>query len=244
MSFLITAFNTVLYQPLFNVLVLLYQYLPGHDFGVAVIVLTILVKVVFLPLGIKAIRSQRALSEIQPKVKEIQDKYKSDKARQTKEIMDLYKREKISPFSGCLPLLVQLPVLLALYRVFWRGLQSTQLSLLYGSVLVPESIDPNFFGLVDLSQPNWILAILAGIFQFFQVKMLSPKMKGSKKEQGFSGAMQKQMQYFFPILTVLILFRLPSAIGLYWLTTTLFTVIQQYIIFKKPKHDNREVATS
>ena len=234
MDFLISAFYTILYRPLFNALVLLYKYLPGHDFGVAVIVLTILIKFLFYPLGLKAIKSQKSLSELQPKVKEIQEKYKDNKEKQAREIMELYRREKISPFSGCLPLLIQLPVLIALYRVFWRGLQPEQMTFLYSFVSSPGSIDPTFFGIVDLAKPSLVLAVLAGIFQFLQTKMSTPKTKIDKsKKTGFSEQMQKQMQYFMPVFMVLILFRLPSAIGLYWLTTTLFTIIQQYFILRK-----------
>jgi len=234
MDFLITAFNTILYRPLFNALVLLYEYLPGKDFGAAIIVLTALIRILLFPFGRKALKSQKALSELQPKVKEIQEKFKDDKEKQTKEIMELYKREKINPFSGCLPLLIQFPILIALYRVFWRGLQKEQLVFLYGFVSAPEIINSMFFGLIDLSQPNIVLAILAGVFQFIQTKMLTPKTKkNSAGGAGFSDAMQKQMQYLFPILTVIILLRLPSALGLYWLATTLFTIAQQYFLFKR-----------
>jgi len=238
MNILITAFNTILYRPLLNALVLLYQYIPGHDFGVAVIVLTILIKFLFYPLGVKAIKSQKALSGLQPKIKEIQEKYKDNKEQQTKEIMGLYKKEKINPFSGCLPLLIQLPVLIALYRVFWHGLQPEQMVLLYGFVTAPGIIDSTFFGIIDLANPNVAVAFLAGIFQFIQVKMTAPKPKeGKKQDSSFAGQMQKQMQYFMPAFMVLILFRLPSAIGLYWLTTTLFTIIQQYVILKSDTND-------
>jgi len=234
MDLLISIFNTILCRPLLNVLVLLYEYLPGHDFGVAVIVLTILIKVILYPLGIKAIKSQKALSELQPKVKEVQEKYKNNKEEQTRAIMALYKKEKVSPFSGCLPLLIQLPVLIALYRVFWRGLQPEQMVLLYSFVTLPGIIDPTFFGIVNLAQPNIVLAVLAGVFQFLQVKTSMSKVKSDKKS-GFSGQMQKQMQYFMPAFMILILLRLPSAIGLYWLTTTLFTIAQQHLVFKKLK---------
>lgn len=234
MDFLISVFNTILYRPLFNILVLLYEYLPGQDFGIAVIVLTLLIKIAFYPLGIKGIKSQKALSELQPKIKEIQEKYKDDKEKQTKTIMALYKEAKINPFSGCLPLLVQLPILIALYRVFWRGLQPEQMAFLYSFVSSPGAIDSTFLGIMNLAQPNLVLAILAGVSQFLQTRMSSFKIKTDKgKKSNFSGAIQKQMQYFFPFFTVLILFRLPAAIGLYWLVTTLFTIIQQHFIFKK-----------
>ena len=235
MNFFVNAFNLILYQPLFNALVLLYQYLPGHDFGVAVVVLTILIKVAFYPLGTIAIRSQKNLSDLQPKLKEIQQKYKDDKERQAKETMALYQREKINPFSGCLPLLIQLPILLALYSLFWKGLQPEQITFLYGFVANPGLIDPSFLGAIDLSKPNVILALLAGISQFVQSKMTLPKNQASRSAgtSQFGDMMQKQMLYFFPGFTVLILWNLPSAIGLYWLTSTVFSIIQQYLVFKK-----------
>jgi len=240
MDFIISIFNTFLYQPLFNILILLYEYLPGRDFGIAVIVLTVLIKFLLYPLGAKTIKSQKALSELQPKVKEVQEKYKDDKEKQAKEMMALYRREKINPFSGFFLLFIQLPVLIALYRVFWQGLKPEQMTFLYSFVPSPGLINPTFLGIINLAQPNLVLAILAGISQFFQVKMSSMKSKSSagKKKSDFSQIMQKQMQYFFPIFTVLILFKLPSAIGLYWLATTLFTIIQQYFFFRRQKTPN------
>lgn len=254
MDFIVNVFNIVLYRPLFNLLILLYQYLPGHDFGVAVVFLTILIKFLLYPLGNSAIRSQKALTGIQPKVKEIQEKYKDNKEEQARLIMELYKKEKINPFSGFLPLLIQFPILIALYRVFWKGLQPQQFSsLLYGFVPHIDSINASFLGIIDLSHswflevdgirhylwPNIILIILVGIAQFFQTKMNAPKIKTNKKQSfDFSSQMQKQMQYFFPFFTILILLKLPLAIGLYWLATTLFTIIQQYFIFK-PRRESK-----
>jgi len=234
MQFLGTVFKIILYQPLLNVLVILYLYLPGHDFGVAVIILTILIKLIFYPLGAKAIESQRALSVIQPKIKEIQQKWKDDKEKQTKEMMNLYRQEKINPFSGCLPILIQLPVLIALYRVFWIGLGPEQMTLLYSFIPPPGVINSMFLGIIDLANPNIILAVLAGILQFIQIKTSTTPIK-IKKGSGVSDHMQKQMQFFMPVFMVVILFRLPSAIGLYWVTTTVFTIVQQYVILKKEK---------
>jgi len=233
MNIFVSAFNLILYQPLFNALVLLYQYLPGRDFGIAVIVLTILTKIVFYPFGAKAIRSQKNLQDLQPKLQEIQSKYKDDKEKQVKETLELYKREKVSPFSGCLPLLVQFPILIALYQVFWKGLRPEQMVNLYSFVANPGVIDPSFLGLINLSKPNMYLAIFAGISQFVQSKMIVPKTQKSKTSGSQMGEMmQKQMLYFFPAFTVLILWKLPAAIGLYWLVSTIFSIIQQYFVFK------------
>ena len=237
MELLINAFNVILYQPLFNALVLLYEYLPGHDFGVAVIALTVIIRLLFYPLMAQAIKSQKSLSGLQPKIQEIQSKYKDNKEKQARATMELYQKEKINPFGGCLPLLLQLPILFALYRVFWQGLQPGAMDMLYSFVPHPGVIDPTFLGIINLGEASLVLAVLAGITQFFQTKMITPKTPKSKTGEGqmaqFSGMMQKQMLYFFPIFTVFILWKLPAAIGLYWIITALFSILQQYLIFKK-----------
>ena len=235
MEFLVNTFNLILYQPLFNALILLYEYFPGRDFGLAVIVLTILIKAVLYPLGAQAIRAQKNLAQLQPKVEALQKKYKNDKEKLVKETLELYKREKINPFSGFLPLLVQLPILIAIYQVFWRGFGAEQMALLYGFVPRPERFDTTFFGALDLASPNFFLAVFAGITQFFQTKMITPQTGSGQalsKGTDFSKMMQKQILYFLPALTVLILWKLPSAIGLYWVVTSLFTIFQQYLISK------------
>ena len=222
-------FNTFLYQPLFNILVLLYNYLPGHDFGIAVILLTLIIKVILFPLSLRAVKSQRSLQALQPKLQAIQEKYKNDKERQAKEILDIYKNEKINPFSGLFLGLIQLPILIALYWVCRNGLNPKELANLYPFVANPGSINAFFLGLVDLSKPNFIFALIAGVLQYFQTKMLLPKQTGAAKND-FSQAMQSQMTYFFPVFTVIILINLPSALGLYWTANGLFSIIQQYII--------------
>ena len=241
---LINFFFIILYQPLFNCLVVLYNYTPGNDFGVAVIFLTLIIRFILYPTSVKAVTSQRGLQKLQPQIQEIQKKYKTDKEKQAKEILDIYKREKINPFSGLLLALIQLPILIALYRVFWEGLNPKELVNLYSFVTNPGQINAIFLHLIDLSKPNMILAVLAGLTQYFQTKMLSPKnspkARDASKGVDFSQTMQKQMLYFFPVFTVIILMGLPSALGLYWTISGLFSIIQQYLIFKK--YDKTEVA--
>jgi len=234
---LINFFYIILYQPLFNSLVILYNYIPGHDFGVAIIFLTLIIRIILFPLSIKSVHSQRSLQKLQPKLQEIQKKYKDNKEKQAKEILDLYKKEKINPFSGLLLTLIQLPILIALYQVFWEGLNPKKLATLYSFVSNPGLIDPLFIHIIDLSKPNILFAILAGLIQYFQTKMLVPQnsqnKSGQKKEVDFSQVMQKQMLYFLPVFTVIILISLPSALGLYWIISGLFSIVQQYLIFKK-----------
>lgn len=226
-----------MYQPLFNCLVLLYDYIPGHDFGIAIIFLTIIIRIILYPTSVKAVKSQRSLQKLQPKIQEVQKKYKDDKEKQAKEILALYKNEKINPFSGLLLALIQIPILIALYSVFRGGLNPKGLAAVYSFILNPKHINALFLHIIDLSKPNIIFAILAGLTQYFQTKMLLPQKNpntGAKtKEVDFSQVMQKQMLYFLPIFTVIILISLPSALGLYWTTSGLFSIIQQYLIFKE-----------
>jgi YidC/Oxa1 family membrane protein insertase len=237
MELLINAFNLILYQPLFNALILLYQYLPGRDFGIAVIVLTLLIRLILYPSMAQSLRSQKALSLLQPKIQEIQKKYKQDLAKQSRAMIELYKKEKISPLSGIFPLLIQLPILIALYRLFWKGFEEKQMIFLYSFIPTPGGIDPMFLNLLDLARPSIVLAVLAGALQYFQGRGMvasqsALKNPSGKRGVGFSEMLQKQMLYFFPVLTVFILWNLPSAIGLYWIATTAFSIAQQYLIFK------------
>ncbi len=241
MSFLIQAFNLILYQPILNALILLYHYLPGQDFGVAIIVLTLLIRALLYPLSRQAIISQKAMTDLQPKIKEIQKKYKKDREGLAKATMNLYKEEKINPFSGCLPFLIQIPILIALFQVFSRGFGQDQIGFLYDFVPSPlNGFVPSFLGLVNLSQPNFILAIIAGFLQFWQTKMLSPKTKktGNKKDgqSVFLELFQKQMLYLFPVFTFMILLGFPSALALFWAVTSLFVIGQQHFFLKTKKN--------
>ena len=184
---------------------------------------------------IRSLKYQKVLSDLQPKIQEIQKKYNGDREKQTKELVLLYQKEKINPFSGFLFLLIQLPILIALYQVFWKGLRPEAMVNLYNFISNPGALDPTFFGMINLAQPSLALAVLAGITQFYQTKMLTPKTPKRKQDQmtQFSEMMQKQMLYFFPIFTVFILWRLPAAIGLYWIVTVLFSILQQYLIYSK-----------
>jgi YidC/Oxa1 family membrane protein insertase len=242
---IINFFYIILYQPLFNSLVLLYNYVPGHDFGIAIIFLTLIIRIILFPISIKAVKSQRGLQTLQPKIQELQKKYKDDKEKQAKEVLELYKKEKINPFSGLLLALIQLPILIALYRVFWNGLNPKELTSLYSFVLNPGHINFLFLHIINLSKPNFGLAILAGLVQYFQTKTMFPKtnIKPSNKNQGpdFSQMMQKQMMYFFPVFTIIILINLPSALGLYWVASGLFTIAQQYLILRGNK-DQKEIS--
>jgi len=233
MSTLIFLFNEVLYRPLFNGLIFLYNIIPWHDFGLAIILLTLIIRLILYPLNQKAIKSQKALAVLQPQIKEIQNKFKNERVKQSQALMELYKTNKINPASGCLPLLIQLPILIALYQVFWNGLKPESLKMIYAFISRPEVINPWFLGLVDLSKSNWPMAILAGALTYVQSKMMTPLQSPTSQPGDFSSMFSKQMLYFMPLFTVFIAWKLPAGLTLYWIAITLFGILQQYLVMRK-----------
>ncbi len=236
---MIALFNTIFYQPLFNLLVWLYNVIPGHDIGLAILLLTVLIKVILYPFSLQAIRAQKSLVELQPKIEELKIKYKDQKEEMSKALMNLYKENKVNPLSSCLPILIQLPFLIAVYQVFIHGLGSQGLENLYSFVANPGRINPVSLGFLDLLKPNIVLAVLAGAAQFWQAKMMPrakpPQKVPGSKDEGMAAMMNKQMLYFMPAITVFIGATLPGGLTFYWFLTTLLTVIQQYFYFKKGK---------
>lgn len=232
-------FKTIFYQPILNLLILFYDFIPGHDLGLAIIALTVVIKLILLPLSKQSIKSQKALQEIQPKIDEIKRKHANNKEEQAKAMMALYKENKVNPLSSCLPLLIQLPFLFAVFRVFQDlGQDSIILNQVYFFVPRPETINGiGFFGLLNLSQPNVTLAVLAGLAQFWQAKMMTtrkPEIKApAAADENMMAIMNKQMLYLMPVLTVFIGVKLPGGLTLYWFVTTLLTALQQLYLFKK-----------
>jgi YidC/Oxa1 family membrane protein insertase len=225
-------FYTIFYQPIYNLLIFLYNLVPGKDLGVAIILITLIIRVILYPFSKKAIKSQKELQSIQPEIESIKEKYKDDKEKMAPELMALYKQRKINPFSSCLPTLIQLPFLIALYQVFLNGLtKDNSNGALYTFIQNPGQLNIIAFGFVNLADKNWVIAILAGLAQFWQSKMLM----GKTKQTGMTQIMTNQMIYFMPIFTIIIGGNLPAGLTLYWLFTTIFSIIQQYMVlgFKK-----------
>ncbi|MFH1583239.1 MAG: YidC/Oxa1 family membrane protein insertase [Candidatus Falkowbacteria bacterium] len=230
-------FTAIFYQPILNLLVFLYNVVPGHDIGLAIIIMTAVIKLILLPLSKQSIKSQRALQELQPKIDEIKKKYADKKEEQGKAMMELYKQEKVNPFSSCLPLLIQLPFLWAVFMVFRAGLSGKSLDLVYPFIYQPEFINTMSLGFIDLAKRNVVLAVLAGLAQFWQAKMMTTKRPEIKsegaKDENMMVIMNKQMLYMMPALTVFIGLSFPGGLALYWLVTTLLTALQQLYLFKK-----------
>jgi len=160
-------FHELLYRPILNLLVFLYDIIPGHDVGLAIIGVTLVIRIILYPSFHSSLKSQKALQELQPKMEALKVKHKDDKQAQMKAVMELYKEHKVNPLSSCLPLLIQLPVMIALFSVLNNQLPKTTIEGLYGFVSNPGTLEPVAFGFLNMAQPHTILAAVAAILQFF-----------------------------------------------------------------------------
>lgn len=246
---MVELFNTIIYEPLFNALMWLYNTLPLQDMGVVIILLTVGIKLLLYRPTYSSIKAQRELQEIQPKLDALRAKYKNEKEKMSQELMKFYRENKVNPFSSCLPLLIQLPILFGLYRVFFAGIQpdattgllaQSQIEHLYSGLRAIYETTPvhaTFLGFLDLAKGgNIILALLAGGLQYWQSRMLiakrQPKVAGAQDEN-MAAQISRTTAYLFPLITVYFAYRFPAGLALYWVVSTLFTVGQQYLIFSQ-----------
>lgn len=223
------------YQPIYNVLIFLTAKLPYHDLGFAIILLTMIIRIILLVPSQKALKSQKKMQELQPKLEEIKEKHKGDQQRISVETMELWKTHKVNPFGSCLPLLIQFPVFIALFYVVGSGLNPDHAHLLYsGFVAVAfNEINTNFLGILELTKPNtFVLPLIVGLLQFVQMKMTmkknTPKI-GKKSDMDMANS---AMVYVMPVMVAFITVSVPAAAGLYWATSTLFGIAQQYVVNK------------
>jgi YidC/Oxa1 family membrane protein insertase len=228
-------FTAIFYQPILNILIFLYNTVSFKDLGVAIILMTVVIKLALWPLSRSSIKSQKTLQELQPQLEELKKKFGKDRVGLSQATMELYKDKQINPLSSCLPLLIQLPFLFAVYRVF-RNSVSNQLDLTYSFINRPAVINTFSLGFLDLAHPSIYLAVLAGLAQFVQAKMMLGKTlakKPGQSEEDMAAIMNKQMLYFMPALTVFIGTTLPAGLTLYWFVLTLLTALQQILTVSK-----------
>ena len=235
---LANIWDTVLYEPLLNALAFLVSVIPGGDVGIAVIVLTILVKLILFPLSQKSIESQAEMSILTPELNKIKASGAS-KEEQAKQTFELYKKHKVNPFSGCLLVLIQIPIIFALYFVFYKGI-NFQSDALYSFIRIPENINMTFLGIIDIAGKSLILAVLAGVSQYLQAHFMpkpvpAPSAAGSAPSfaESFTKSMHMQMKYIFPFIVAYIAYSISGAVALYWITSNLFMVGQQIYVKKE-----------
>lgn len=232
---LTNIWTALLYKPLLNVLAFLVSIMPGGDLGLAVVILTIIVKIALSPLSRKSIESQRKMNLLAPEMDKIKKSGKN-KEEQAKLTFELYKKHKTNPFSGCLLIIIQIPIIFALYYVFYKGIKFDE-GLLYSFIKTPENVSMHFLGILNIGQKSLILAILAGVSQYFQAHYMP---KPPKKEtdpnsfqDNFAKSMQLQMKYIFPFMVAFIAYSVSGAVALYWITSNIYSIGQQIKINKK-----------
>lgn len=231
---LLSILYETFYRPLFNALFFIYNSVAFHDLGLAIIILTVIVRLILYPLFHKSQKHQTVMQKIQPKIKAIQDLHKEDKMKQTTAMMDLYKEHNVNPFSGIFLILLQIPVFIGLYKVFSQNFTDKSFLDLYSFIAKPSEVHTSFLGLIKLYEPSIILIALAAILQYIQGYLALPKAT-SDAQPSTQERIGRQMVYIAPLLTITILWRFPSAVALYWATTSLFSVIQQLVVNKQLK---------
>lgn len=242
--------NTIFYEPLYNALLFLVDVLPGESLAVAIIVLTIIVKTILFPLSKRALKNQLTQKRLQPHVSKIRARF-TEKQEQATKLMEFYKLNKTNPFSGCLLILLQLPIILALYTTFLNGVTSDP-ALVYSFINIPESLNTVYLGgIINLQETSILLAIATGIIQLIQVQF-SPAFKGEKEDKNskklseiedqsemqavLMKKVQKGMRYFVPVMITVFAMLVPSAVALYWMTSNLFTILQEMLVSKSMKN--------
>ncbi|OGF51730.1 hypothetical protein A3I27_04495 [Candidatus Giovannonibacteria bacterium RIFCSPLOWO2_02_FULL_43_11b] len=229
-------YNEVLYRPLYNALVFLTGLVPGHDIGIAIVLLTVLVRIIIFPFTHRGLITQIKMKKLEPEIKKIKESYKNNTEEQNKKMMELYKEHGVNPLSGCFLLLIQLPILITLYQLFLKGLLTGGVAL-YSFVAMPEVVATSFLGLVNLSVPNYFLAFLAGFSQFLQMKLSNPKIpqKGSNMKDEMARAMAIQATYILPLVIFYISTRFPAALSLYWTSSNVFATLHEAIVRSRAK---------
>ena len=248
MNLLVTAYNEALFRPLFNALVFLTGAVPFEDLGIAVIILTIIVRFVIFPFTHKSIKTQAKMREVEPELRKIREETAGKQEEQARRTMELYKKHGVSPFSGCLLLLIQLPILIALYQLFIKDINSN-LGLLYSFVLSPENIKYMFLGLVDMTKVSIPMAVVSAMSQFVQMRLAMPAKAVEQKNESksfqndFSKMFSTQAIYIFPIIILVVSLQFPSAVALYWTTSNVFASVHEWMVRKKARQNERRDKT-
>lgn len=236
-------FFTVLYQPLYNLLVFIYTLAPWGGLGLAIIAMTLIVKSAVLPLTYKSMKAQKELQELQPKIAEIKERMKDDKEGMAKELMGVYKTHNVNPFASCLPTIIQLFVFIALYKALEAGIHTIDPTILYTFVSNPGSLSPIFLGM-DLSKVSIPLAVLSAGCQYFQAKQMitrrppaAARGTGPAMDEDMTAMMNKMMVYGLPVMMLVLgVTTLVGGVTLYIFVSTAFTYAM-YALFLSPKKE-------
>lgn len=244
-------FSTIITTPLYNGMVGLMDLLPWADLGLIVIIFTVIVRLILFPLAQKSVRTQIVMQEIQPELDEIKDKYKDNPQEQAAKMLGLYREKGLNPFASIIFMFIQIPIIFGLYFMFLHAdFPLIQTEFLYSFVSAPEAINTLFLGIVDMTAKSFPIALLAGIFQFIQARLM--RMPQSKPKEGegpsfgkeFTKSLHFQMKYVFPVIIVVIASALPASIALYWATSNVFSIGQEIYTRRKLKTEDQQPTTN
>jgi len=240
-----SLWNTVFYQPIYNILIFIINNITFKDVGFAIILVTIIIKLILSPLTKKSIKSQILMKRMEPELKQIKKDF-PNKEEQAKKTFELYKKYGTNPFSGCLVILLQLPVIFALYYVFYKGL-AIDPKLVYSFIQIPINMHTNFLGLIEMGSQSIFLGIFAGVTQFIQGYLSSPVK--TKKSEGvlvdgpktfqeqLGDSMQMNVRYILPVFIAFIAWKISAAVALYWIVSNMFTIVQEWYIRRQLSHN-------
>lgn len=232
------------YRPIYNGLMFFTSMTPGYNLGLAIILLTLLIRTLLLVPSHKAMKAQRRMQEVQPRLEKIKEKYKGDQQKIAAETMAIWKEAKVNPFGSCLPILLQFPFLIALFYVIQSGINPDNTYLLYSQYgdLSLQNININFLGVLDLTKRNfYVLPLIIGGLQFFQMQLaMSKKTKNKGKKSNEMAMATNVMTYVMPVMIAVFTASLPAGVGIYWGTSTFYGIVQQVFVNKGPLKDSKE----
>lgn len=227
----VTLYKEIFYRPILNLLIFFYNTIGLHNLGFSIIIATLFIRAILFPFFHKGAKQQMLMQRIQPHIKKIQEKHKDDRDQQGRALMELYKEHGVNPFSGILLLIIQMPIIIAFYWVVQSGVGPGQLTGLYSFISAPASLNTIFLGM-NLVKANIFLILAAAIAQYFQAKLALYKAPGGNNTLTQTEKIARQMVFVGPLITILVFYNFPAALGLYWLVTSVFSAIQQYFVNK------------
>ncbi len=237
-----SLWHTVFFDPVYNGLIFFIDIIPGGDVGIAIICITILVKVLLLPLSVKAVRTQKIMKEIEPRLKELKEKHKDNREAQARAMMDIYKEVGLNPFSSIILLFIQIPFIIAIYLSVYKGggvvLPEINTALLYSFIPnpSPELVSMMFLGVVDMGGKSIFLALLASVTQYIQTHLTlpspEPRKEGSEPnfKEDFARNMHFQMKYGMPVIIFFAAYFISAAIALYFVVSNLVGIAQEFYV--------------
>lgn len=233
-------FHTFFYEPIYNLIAVVLTYTPLHDIGAAIVIVTLIVKIILLPLNLSALRSQYLMKRLEPEMKKIKALQKTNPQDASRKMIELYKMEKINPLAGLFAMIIQIPIFFALYFVFAKGLHY-DIDSIYSFVSFPENLHTEAFGLFDVTKRSIVLALLAGVSSYFLARRQTESMEISVEDKEsfqnqFMKSMRIQLLYVLPIIITVSAIALPSALALYWFISNVIGYAQDVYMKKKLAH--------